>query len=252
MRHGSLMHAHLSAPAAPYVATLRREGQVRVPAAAMHDWLEAIGSLADWADFAASWDRMPEDLYMADGGHYRRRRHAVYRLDAGGEARRLPHQPHYQSRDYNPLNGGVQRWFGPIEDPIGASASLAAVFRLCAQAFGSLQPDVAAWRCEVHQFRIEAGLHAQGQPTPEGMHHDGVDYVLVLLVHRHNVDSGTTRIEAPDGRDLGSFTLAAPWDSTLVDDARVLHGVTPIQRHDPALPAWRDVLVVTLQRERQV
>ncbi|HEX7381181.1 MAG TPA: 2OG-Fe dioxygenase family protein [Nevskiaceae bacterium] len=246
------METSLSLPGMPCVAALRRDGQVYVPAPAMRRWLEAVGSLADWPAFAASWERMPEDLYMADGGHYRRRRHAVYRLHADGRAERQPHQPHYQSRDYNPLNGGVQRWFEPIEESVGASASLAAVFHLCALGFGSLQPAVPRWRCEVHQFRIEAGLHAQGQPTPEGMHHDGVDYVLVLLVHRHNVDSGTTRIEAPDGRDLGSFTLSEPCDATLVDDARVLHGVTPIQRHDPALPAYRDVLVVTLQRERQV
>ena len=27
---------------------------------------------------------------------------------------RKPHQPHYQSRDYNPLNGGIERWFEPV------------------------------------------------------------------------------------------------------------------------------------------
>jgi hypothetical protein len=32
----------------------------------------------------------------------------------------------------------------------------------------------------------------------------------------------------------------------LLDDARVRHGVSPIQAIDPARPALRDVLVVTL------
>ena len=30
-----------------------------------------------------------------------------------GSARK-PHQPHYQSRDYNALNGGIARWFEPV------------------------------------------------------------------------------------------------------------------------------------------
>src|SRR5438128_2444142 len=81
-------------------------------------------------------------------------------------------------------------------------------------------------RVEVHQFRIEARAAEHGQPTPEGVHRDGVDYVLVLLVDRVNIVSGTTTVHALDGRPLGSFTLASPLDTTLLDDARVAHGVT--------------------------
>jgi len=38
-------------------------------------------------------------------------------------------------------------------------------------------------------------------------------------------------------------------DTALVDDDRVFHGVTALSRLDPALPAYRDVLVVTFRRE---
>ena len=34
----------------------------------------------------------------------------------------------------------------------------------------------------------------------------------------------------------------------LVDDRRVAHGVTAVTPLDPALPAFRDVLVVTFRR----
>jgi hypothetical protein len=77
------------------------------------------------------------------------------------------------------------------------------------------------------------------------MHRDGVDYVLVLLIHRHNIASGTTTIHDLDHRQLGSFTLTRPFDAALVDDARVYHGVTPIEPLNPTSPAYRDVLVVT-------
>ena len=101
---------------------------------------------------------------------------------------------------------------------------------------------------EAHQFRIEARPDAAGQPTPEGVHRDGVDFVIVMLVDRVNIASGTTTMHAPDGKLLGSFTLAAPCDAALVDDERVMHGVTPVHPVDPARPAWRDVLVITYRR----
>jgi len=102
---------------------------------------------------------------------------------------------------------------------------------------------------EVHQFRIEARRDERGQPTPEGIHRDGVDYVLVLLVDRQNISSGTTTVHRLDGVELGSFTLASPLDAALLDDSRVAHGVTPIEPLDTDRPAYRDVLVVTWQRK---
>ena len=61
--------------------------------------------------------------------------------------------------------------------------------------FERLSPT-RAWHIEVHQFRIEARPGEPGQPTPEGMHRDGVDFVLVLLVRRQNVRSGVTSIRS--------------------------------------------------------
>ncbi|MCE5202601.1 MAG: 2OG-Fe dioxygenase family protein [Mizugakiibacter sp.] len=229
-------------------ATLLADGFAFVPAARMRARLEAHGALADGDAFAASWDALEPDTYMADHGRYRRRRHAVFAADAGGAIARQPHQPHYQSREYNPLNGGVERWFAPIEDAIGAGATLRAVLAYCRALFGGLAPEVRRWHIEVHQFRIEARAGEPGLPTPEGVHRDGVDYVLVLLVRRRNIASGTTTIHAPGGAALGSFTLADPFDAALVDDRRVFHGVTAVQPLDAAQPACRDVLVVTFRR----
>ena len=109
-------------------------------------------------------------------------------------------------------------------------------------------PAADRWHVEVHQFRIEARPDVKGLPTPEGLHRDGVDYVLVLLVNRQNIGSGTTTIHGLDRRLLGSFTLTEPCDAALVDDARVFHGVTPVEPVDLDLPAYRDVLVVTFRR----
>ncbi len=229
---------------------LRRSGFAFARSAMMR---AALGeaALADWAGFAGSWDDLGPDLYMADGGRYRRRRHAAFAADAGGLTRK-PNQPHYQSRDFNPLNGGVARWFAPIDDRVASHPALHAILQTCRALFEALTPPgaiPAVWHVELHQFRIEAKPDEPGQPTPEGMHRDGVDWVLVLLVARRNVASGETTIAGGDQSPLGSFTLTEPLDAAFVDDGRVYHGVTGIRPVDPNQAAWRDVLVVTFRHQ---
>jgi hypothetical protein len=225
---------------------LRADGYQFVRAADMRGLLEQAGELTDWPAFAASWDDLGPDTYMADGGRYRKRRHAVFGITASGIVRQ-PAQPHFQSRDYNTLNGGIERWFEPVGEQVGAGASLATVLTFCRTLFGMVGP-AHFWHVEVHQFRIEARRGEAGRPTPEGMHRDGVDYVLVLLVNRTNIASGVTSVHDLAGKELGEFTLTQPFDAALVDDARVMHGVTPVERLDPEAPGYRDVLVVTFRR----
>jgi hypothetical protein len=229
------------------LAAIAVDGYAFVRAAQMQPALERLAPLSDWDAFAASWDDLELDRHMADHGRYRRRRHAIYSVRRDGDICREAHQPHYQSRAYNPLNGGVERWFEPVAESIGSGASMHAILTFCRYLFTALAPAIAAWRIEVHQFRIEARAGESGLPTPEGVHRDGVDYVLVLLIRRHNIASGTTTVHAPDRHELGSFTLTGPCDAALLDDHRVFHGVTPVEPLDAAAPAWRDVLVVTFR-----
>lgn len=224
---------------------IRRDGFCFVAASTTKALLGGNAALTDWDAFVASWNEMPLDTYMADGGRYRRRRHATFSVAPFvTQATLEAHQPHYQSRDYNNLNGGIARHFAPIPEAIARGATLSALFTLCTCIFGQLAVG-RHWHVEAHQFRIEASTDEGGQPTPEGVHRDGVDYVMVMMVKRHNIREGTTTIHAPDGKPLASFTLTEPLDMTLVDDHRCLHGVTPVVPLDPSKPAYRDVLVVT-------
>jgi hypothetical protein len=224
---------------------LARDGYVSLSAAAV---LAHLGTAARhaWGDFATSWNTLGPDLYMADGGRYRRRRHAALQVSAAAISLKV-HQPHFQSRDYNPLNGDVQRWFEPVLPETLANPVLQAILAEWTPVISAAggHPAGQAWHVELHQFRIETSPAETGRPTPEGLHRDGVDWVFVMLVDRRNVSDGVTEIGTADGERIGQFTLAAPGDGVLLDDHRIRHGVTPIRPVDPAEPAWRDALVVT-------
>jgi hypothetical protein len=243
---------------------LADSGYAFVHASTMREALEASGPLSDWPTFAASWDDLELDHYLAERDRCRRRRFAVYAIAANGAIERQAHAPHYQQPDYNSLFGGVERWFAPIVAEIGGSPTMHTILRFCHRLCRRLAPAVETWHVEAHQFRIEARTEAPGHPTPEGVHRDGVDFALVLLVNRVNIVSGRTTVydlagpsaelgAGPStglraGRPLGSFTLTDPLDAALVDDNRVAHGVTPVAPLDPTRPGHRDVLVVTFRR----
>ena len=257
-----------------------RDGFVRLRPAEMAASLQVPA--AALGAFAASWERLETDGFMADGGRYRLRRHANFLATSGGAPqdglasprqgnlaapregslaaprgtlaaprrgnlaapRRGLHRPHFQASVHNTLNGGVDRWFAPVEDAVVHNPATSALLAMGGEAAAALQPG-KTWFIEMHQFRIEALPGAPGYPTPEGTHHDGVDYVLIAMINRRNLTGGQTLVADNAGAERFRTTLDGLLDTIFLDDSRVLHGVTPIEPTDPALPSRRDVLVVT-------
>ena len=192
----------------------------------------------------ASWNDLPRDEYLLDGGSYRRRRHACFVVD-GDVVERAPHRAHWQSKDYNALHGGLRRWFAPVEDAVAGSDAWQGLLRgLSAQV--SRLDDARPWHVEAHQFRIETA-DGIGRPTPEGAHRDGVDFVAVLLVDRVGIRGGETRVFDAHGPDGQRFTLEQSWSLLLLDDARVIHESTPIQPEGDG-GGHRDTLVLTWRK----
>lgn len=205
--------------------------------------------LRDWDSFQKSWFDLPLDPYMADGGRYRKRRHATLSaLPSSRCAHLQPHQPHFQSLKYNHLNGGIARHYEPIAAEVLAGATMQSLIRLGCELFGRLAPFYP-WHIEVHQFRIEAQEGGSGLPTPQGVHQDGVNYVLMVMVQRQNLVNGSTAIYDKHKIKVDEFTLQQPLDLAIVNDEHVFHGVTPIVQLSTDAPAIRDVLVITFRRK---
>ncbi len=226
-------------------AQLRAMGYVLLPPAAACAALRLdAGGLKALGE---SWERLPRDEYLRDGGRYRARRHSCYvqSLEPGGAGtgrlEAVPHRPHWQPTAYNALHGGLTRWFEPIEEAVAGASAWTGLLRALGECFAGLNLT-PRWYIEAHQFRIDThgGI---GRPTPEGAHRDGVDFVALILIQRRGITGGETRVFEAQGTAGVRFTMQEPWSMLLLDDARVIHETTPIQPEGE--PGVRDTLVLT-------
>ena len=246
-----------SSPTPPLTTTAELPGQLAgagwgvLDAAALSAWCEAKTALP-WARWSAYWDALPPDPHLRDGGRYRRRRHGCCIVEAG-HVSAVPHRAHWQPVEYNALHGGIERWFDPLPPALvddSAWQTLLIGLARAADALPSRSMKAARWYVEAHLFRIDTeGAGSIGRPTPEGAHRDGVDLVAVVLLARHNVKGGETRVFDARGTQGTRFTLAEAGSVLLLDDERVIHETTPIQPLSADTGAWRDTLVLTYRHD---
>ena len=202
-------------------------------------------SLDELAALRPLWAGLAPDMYLKDGGRYRRRRHSCFVVDET-HVTQVPHRAHWQPVEYNALHGGMQRLFEPMLPEILTQPAWRKLLLWLGRVCSGLK-GVQPWFVEAHQFRIDT-TDGIGRPTPEGAHRDGVDMVAVFLVGREEIKGGETRVFDADGPNGQRFTLTEPWSVLLLDDARVIHESTPIQPLVPVTQGGhRDTMVVTLR-----
>ena len=235
----TLLSPPLTSPA-EIDAALHDAGRAVLGAATLRALLPASADELD--ALRPSWDDLPPDNHLRDGGRYRRRRHSCFVVE-GAAVTQVPHRAHWQPLEYNALHGGLERWFEPMVPAVVAQPVwgrlLVALSARCSTLKGA-QP----WYVEAHQFRIDT-TDGIGRPTPEGAHRDGVDLVAVLLIAREGIKGGETRVFESDGPAGLRFTMSEPWTTLLLDDTRVIHESTPIQ--PLATGGHRDTLVLTFR-----
>ena len=198
-----------------------------------------------YARFRRSWAQLLPDLYLRDGGQYRLRRYSVFHWQYH-KLTLQPHEPHYQSSYHNHLHGGFKRHFRPWLPTTVNNPVLPTIVAWCVRQF-STNP-AQCWRIQAHQFRICTTVLEEGRPTPEGVHKDGADYILIMLLDRHNISGGVSQIYDNAMQPVAHVTLEQSGDLLLINDALVYHGVSAVTPADAQQAAWRDVLVLTFHR----
>lgn len=204
----------------------------------------------DWNGFADSWNNLLLDRHMADGGNYRYRRYSEFEfLQSRGEFSLLPHRPYQQSKEINYLNGGVDRLYSPIERKIQLSTVMQALLKYCVFLIGSKIDSSQKWVAQVFQNRIHARAGGvDGEPTPEGMHRDGVDFVMILMINRVNVQGGISSVFDGEKKLLKTKSLSMPGDYFFLDDNRTFHSASSISSLGIG-DGYRDALIVMLTGE---
>ncbi|MEU5051495.1 2OG-Fe dioxygenase family protein [Streptomyces sp. NPDC021096] len=212
-----------------------------------------VTGTAEWDAFTASWEDLARDPFMADGGDYRLRRYSEFDCTAD-EVRLLPHKAYEQAKEINRLNGGVPRLFEPFSDRVAHGPVAHTLLSWCARQLDETEDrGPQTWYAQVFQNRILARPDAAGKPTPEGVHHDGVDYVFTVVIDRKGITGGTSSLyEAlPDGRHgkrIVSVEMAPPGGFLFNDDVRTMHGVTPVVPADGESEGYRDTFIAVLSR----
>jgi hypothetical protein len=202
----------------------------------------------DMATFADHWPRLTRDNHMGDGGTYRFRRYGEFEALPQSRRRQLPHGPYQQPEYINKLNGGISRLFDPLESSFVSNPVLNRLLDWLTCIYDKCEGSPQHWNIRLHPYRIVANPGKSGHPTPEGLHRDGVDYIVSMLVSRHNVEGGESTITNNQGLVLEQWTLLRPMDIMIGQDATTMHAVTPVNPINPDEPAWRDVLVVAFTK----
>jgi hypothetical protein len=202
---------------------------------------------ADWRKLTSDWMHLETDAYMADGGNYRLRRYGrFFFVPTSSVLQRLPHATVFQSRYVNGFAGGIHRNFAPLEDHTFDNPFLHALIRFDFTCFEVAEPSMLSdpWEVWVHQIRIETYGKNSVPPAPEGIHHDGHDFIAMHLVKRENVARGRSLLYDNSESPLYSCMFEHPLDTIYADDHRVMHAVEPIYALEDDRPAQRDILIL--------
>jgi hypothetical protein len=202
----------------------------------------------DVTTFANHWSNLTLDRHMGDGGTYRYRRYGEFEAQPGALRRQLPHGPYEQPKYINNLNGGVPRLFDPLEDSFVSHPLFNRLLDWLTRVYDQCEGAPQNWNIRLHPYRVVASSVEAGNPTPEGLHRDGVDYIVSMLVMRNNVVGGESTITDNQGQVLWQRTLQGPLDIMIGQDAQIMHAVSPVTPSERGVAAWRDVLVVAFTR----
>ncbi|WP_181766272.1 2OG-Fe dioxygenase family protein [Streptomyces albidus (ex Kaewkla and Franco 2022)] len=188
-----------------------------------------------------SYDNCPLDEYMGNGTRYKR--FSQYRMSftesAGWGFELLPHRDYTTFKKFNNVAGGVRRGYLPIE------VDFTPLIRTGAEGFPL--DTTEEWQINVHQNRTRATGEKPGPLTPEGVHHDGHEFVMIAVLRRNNVAGGLTRLWKPGAEEpFWDGTLEAG-QAVLLDDRALAHDVTDVLSADGG-PGYRDILIVAFSR----
>lgn len=153
----------------------------------------------------------------------------------------LPKDIFFQSKLLNPYAGGIKREFDEI--PSGVKEHLEKIVLSLITTF-----PIGEYEIGLHMIRTLADNDHKGDPSPEGIHQDGVDYVTIGCVSCKNISGAITSLLTSKSRSNTVLQKTLEEGEILIlDDKKLFHYTSAIT---PLLPgrAYRDVLIMTFRK----
>ncbi|MBE9257140.1 MULTISPECIES: 2OG-Fe dioxygenase family protein [Dolichospermum] len=186
--------------------------------------------------FRPFFENLPIDPYVK--GEYRSRRLSRFKV-SGDKLVKLPHGYLLQSREYNPLLGGVKREFAELDDALIELD----IFKKLVLAFCDSCKLYSPAEVDVHQIRTTCSPTNLGNPAPEGIHKDGGDFIGIFSAGRDNIQGGETHLYAAKKEKPVFNKVLQPGEIILVNEDQFFHFTTPIKPQVLGLGS-RDVFVI--------
>ncbi len=194
-----------------------------------------------------SYDRCPLDEYM--GNQTRYKRFSQYRLTPNKDTGvwgfdKLEHRDYTAFKEFNPIGGGIKRKHPPLEADWFTDYVRLGIA-------GMELDDSEDWQINVHQNRTVATPEKPGLLTPEGIHRDGHEFVMIGILRRNNVIGGETRLwTGPEDKEPFWTGTLQPGQAVLLDDRNVWHDVTDVLPED-GTRGNRDIFIASFSRWRE-
>lgn len=161
----------------------------------------------------------------------RKRSLARFRLTPHGTRWGVERQPVTEFVQRTPDYRSMKRVFQPMRDEVCSSPMFQELVQRIADMARAVDGRERALEMTVHQASLVARPGAPADNSPEGIHQDGVDYLVsALVVERRNVQGGESRIFAEDKRTCLFRTTLQQGQGLFQADRNtgLWHDVTPV------------------------
>jgi len=119
------------------------------------------------------------------------------------------------------------RLFSEMSATVGEDRDFVRLLLAVAGLIKATRAEVTRLLMTAHQVSTIVRGSDPAYPAPEGLHHDGMDFVVpAMVISRDGIRGGSSIAYAGS---LSQLTTLRPGQGILLDDRRFMHGVTPIR-----------------------
>jgi hypothetical protein len=184
-----------------------------------------------------SFDNLPANPY-ADG-EFRKRRYSVVKFKNGALNLQTA-KAFVQDDSINTFQGNIERTYENLEHSLLLSDGMKNIV----SEFCSLTGISDDHEIEIHQFRMLA-IDSNTPAAPEGVHQDGFDHVCICGVSHENLEGGELLVYENQQAEPCFKMEIKDGMFALINDRKVWHNATPMNKLDASKPGYLDCFVLT-------